>query len=64
MELDLTKDQHLFSIRKNGELLGHIEIKDGKIVTEGIIGENTYNNFVELIKGLQGFNIEIDNFYW
>jgi hypothetical protein len=63
-QLDLTKDQNLFSIRKNGEVLGYIEIKDGKIVTEGIIGENTYDNFVELIKGLQGFDIEIDNFYW
>jgi hypothetical protein len=63
-QLDLTKDQNLFSIRKNGEVLGYIEIKDSKIVTEGIIGENTYNNFVELIKGLQGFGIEIDNFYW
>ena len=63
-QLDLTKDQNLFSIRKNGEVLGYIEIKDSKIVTEGIIGENTYDNFVELIKGLQGFDIEIDNFYW
>jgi len=62
-QLDLTKDQNLFSIRKNGEVLGYIEIKDSKIVTEGLIGENTYNNFVELIKGLQGFDIEIDNFY-
>jgi hypothetical protein len=64
MELNLTRDQFLFSIRKNGEVLGYIEIKDSKIVTEGLIGENTYNNFVELIKGLQGFDIEIDNFYW
>jgi len=62
--LDLTKDQNLFYIRKNGEVLGYIEVKNGKIVTDGMIGENTYNNFVELIKGLQGFDIEIDNFYW
>lgn len=61
--LDLNHNQNLFSIRKNGEVLGYIEAKDGKIVTEGIIGENTYDNFVELIKGLQGFGIEIDNFY-
>ncbi len=58
------KDQHLMSIRSNGQELGHIEIQDGKIVTDGIIGENTYENFVELIKGLQGFDIKIDNFYW
>ena len=45
-------------------LLGYIEIKDGKITTSGIIGENTYDNFVELIKGLQGFNIQIDDFYF
>jgi hypothetical protein len=62
--LDLTKDQHLMSIRKDGECLGHIEIENGKIVTNGFIGENTYNNFVELIYGLQGFGIRIDNFYF
>lgn len=52
------------SIRKDGECLGHIEIQDGKIVTEGMIGGNTYENFVELIYGLQGFGIAIDNFYF
>lgn len=51
------------SIIKNGVVLGYIGAKDGKIVTEGVIGENTYDNFVELIKGLYGFGIEIDNFY-
>lgn len=35
-----------------------------KIVTNGIIGEHEYNNFVELIKGLQGHNIKINDFYW
>jgi len=67
-ELDLSKDQHLMSIRSNGRELGHIEIENGKIVTspgiDGIIGNNEYNNFVELIKGLQGFDIKIDDFYW
>ena len=58
------KDQVLFSIRKNGECLGYIEIIEQKIVTSGIIGENVYNNWVELIKGLQGLEIEIDNFFW
>jgi len=61
--LDLSKDQNLFSIIKDKEVLGYIEIQNGSIVTSGIIGENTYNNFVELIKGLQGFDISIDNFY-
>ena len=52
------------SIRlKNGQV-SFIEIKDGKIVTDGFVGENSYDNFVELIKGLQGFDIKIDNFYW
>lgn len=63
-DLNLAKDQHLMSIRKDGECLGHIEIKDGKIVTDGYIGENEYSNFVELIHGLQGFGIAIDNFYF
>lgn len=49
---------------KDGEHLGHVEIENGKIVTNGFIGENTYNNFVELIYGLQGHGIAIDNFYF
>ena len=63
-KLDLQRDQHLLSIRQNGESIGDIEIVDGKITTNGIIGDNQYDNFVELIKGLQGFNIQIDEFYW
>jgi len=62
--IDFSKDQVLFSIRRNGECLGYIETENGKLVTSGVIGENTYDNFVELIKGLQGFGIAIDNFYW
>lgn len=62
--LDLSKDQHLMSISKNGENLGHVEIENGKIITSGFIGENTYENFVDLIYGLQGFDIEIDNFFF
>ena len=52
------------SIRQNGERICDIEIVDGKITTSGIIGDNQYDNFVELIKGLQGFDIKIDEFYW
>ena len=63
-KLDLQKDQHLMSIRKNGVRIGDIEIINGKITTTGIIGDNQYENFVELIKGLQGFDIKIDEFYW
>jgi hypothetical protein len=62
--LDLTKDQHLMSIRSNGQEMGNIEIEDGKIVTNGFIGENTYDNFVELIRGLQGFGIKVDDFFF
>jgi hypothetical protein len=63
-KLNLNKDQHLLSIMKNGQELGHIEILDGKIITSGLIGENTYENFVELIRGLQGHDIAIDNFFF
>jgi hypothetical protein len=63
-DLDLSKDQHLMSIRKDGECIGHIEIEDGKIVTNGFIGKNTYENFVDLIYGLQGHGIEIDNLFF
>ena len=64
-KIDLSKDQNLMSIRSNGkELLGYIGIKDGKIVTEGFIGNNQYDNFIELIRGLQGFDIKVDDFYF
>lgn len=60
---ELEKDQVIFSIRKNGQVLGYISSQDGKFVTEGIIGENIYESLTDLIKGLCGFGIEIDNFY-
>ena len=63
-QLDLSKDQHLMSIRSNGTEMGHVEIFGGKIITNGFIGENTYDNFVELVKGLQGFDIKIDDFFF
>jgi hypothetical protein len=63
--LDLSKDQPLLSIRQNGECIGYVEILDGKLVTSGDIGEgNTYDNFVGLIWGLQGFGITIDDFFF
>lgn len=63
-DLDLKKDQHLMSIRSNRKEMGDIEIENGKIVTSGYIGNNEYNNFVELIYGLQGFDIKIDDFFF
>tara|TARA_R110000822_G_scaffold107427_9_gene236123 strand:+ start:1040 stop:1237 length:198 start_codon:yes stop_codon:yes gene_type:complete len=63
-KLDMTMDQHLMSIRVDKEEIGGVEIVDGKITTYGQIGVNTYDNFVELIHGLQGHNIKIDNFYF
>jgi hypothetical protein len=60
---EIQKDQNLFSIRKDGEILGYIESKDGCIVTTGLIGENTYTSLFDFIKGLYGFGISIDNFY-
>ena len=63
-KLDLQRDQHLMSIRQDGKKIGDIEIVDGKIKTNGFIGDNQYDNFVEFIKGLQGFDVKIDEFYW
>ena len=63
VKLDLNIDQNLMSIRKDGNVLGYIRSKDRKIVTEGEIGENTYDNFVELIRCLWGHDIHIDNFF-
>jgi hypothetical protein len=60
---ELEKDQLIFSIRKNGEVLGYIESQNGKFVTSGMIGENEYETLTELIRGLYGFGIEIDNFF-
>jgi hypothetical protein len=64
MTIDFSKDQHLMSIRSKGQELGHVEIENGKLVTNGYVGENEYENFVELIRGLQGFDIKIDDFYF
>jgi hypothetical protein len=64
MTIDFSKDQHLLSIISKGQELGHVEIENGKLVTNGYVGENEYENFVELIKGLQGFDIKIDDFYF
>jgi len=61
---ELKKDQFIFSIRKNNNVIGYIESENGKIVTCGEIGENTYTSLIELIKGLQGLDISIDDFYW
>ena len=63
-DLDMSKDQHLMSIRRDGEEMGGVEITDGKITTYGLIGENTYENFVELIRGLQGHGIAMDDFFF
>ncbi len=63
-QLDLEHDQHLMSIRVNGKCIGHVEIEGGKIITNGIVGKNTYENFVDLIYGLQGFGISVDDFYF
>ncbi len=60
---ELEKDQNIFSIRKDGEVLGYIESKNGCFVTSGIIGDNTYDGITDLIKGLYGHGIEIDNFF-
>jgi len=62
--LDLTKDQFLMSIRPKGGEVSYVEIKNGKIVTSGFVGENTYENIVDLIYGLQGHGIKIDDFYF
>jgi len=63
IDLDMTVDQHLMSIRQEGLELGHVEIQDNKLVTSGLIGHNTYDNFVDLIFGLQGYEIKLESFY-
>ena len=64
--IDMSKDQHLMSIRlrnDNMKHIGDIEIKNGNIITTGEVGNKTYNNFVELLKGLQGYGISMDDLY-
>lgn len=63
-DIDMTKDQHLMSIRVDGEYLGDVSIENEKIVTSGFIGECEYSNFVALIYGLQGHGISVDDFYF
>ncbi len=70
-KIDFNKNQPLLSIRprrEDGRLdvdnVSHISIEDGELVTEGPVGEGRYENFVELIHGLQGKGIAIDDFYF
>jgi len=63
MEIDFSRDQHLMSIRQKNGNVSYIETKDGKLVTSGFVGENTYDNFVDLIRGLWGFEIKVDEFF-
>lgn len=37
---------------------------DGIFFTDGFIGENTYNGFKELLEGLQGHGINIDDIFF
>ena len=62
--IDFSINQYLGSIIIDGIPLGYIEIEDNKIVTSGFIGDNKYSNWIQLIYGLQGFDIAIDNFYF
>lgn len=57
--------EFLMSIRQNNECIWYIGYDDEwKIVTEWQIGDNTYDNFVDLIRWLQWFDIKIDDFYF
>jgi hypothetical protein len=60
---DFKNEQYFMSIRRDGEV-AYIDMKENKITTEGFVGENTYYNLVDLIRGLQGHNISIDDFYF
>lgn len=54
-------------IRKDGKWFGSVEITEDGIITSGQIGYNHYDNFFDLLNGLQGFDISLDeifiNFY-
>lgn len=64
-KLDLNKNQFLFSIRIEGYPPCYVETKDGLIVTDGWIGYNEYENFIQLLFGLQGHGIDIDkHIFW
>ena len=63
--IDFSKDQHLFSIRRDSEEIGGVEIVGGELTTYGQVGEgNTYPDFVALLKGLQGFNISLEDLFF
>lgn len=36
--------------------------EDGNLLTSGFIGEHKYENFIDLLKGLWGFDIHVDDF--
>ena len=51
--IDLERDQHLLSIRKNGERLGDIEILEGKITTKNTCYFKTMNFLSSIFSLLQ-----------
>lgn len=50
-------------IRKEGLLLAEIYATDNGFATSGMVGDNEYANLVDLMYGLQGFGIAIDDFF-
>ncbi len=52
----------VFTILKDG-LRADIEWIDEEYHTSGFVGNNQYKTINELLKGLQGFNISIDDLY-
>lgn len=50
-------------IMQNGQAIGIVNILDDEIITSGMIGYNSYANFGQLLYGLQGFNICIDDIF-
>lgn len=56
----------IITIRKNGETIGTVECYENNLfITDGVIGAgNSYGSLKELILGLQGFDIEMDDLFF
>jgi hypothetical protein len=42
----------------------YVDKENGVYITTGQVGNNTYNSLVEVLKGLQGFDISIDDLFF
>ena len=60
----MSLDKDILTIRKDGKYFAHVTLEQDIYVTWGNIGENKYNNLIDVLKSLDGFDIHLDDIFW